>query len=187
MSNYERPKKTYTDFLNEVLENQGFNAPSIQEKLKNYTKVIDINELKKDDHIRYFIWNNDDNKLKFRTGGFIKIINDEYFILTNKKNFNWSVQKKIQSNDGIVYRTLFFKKNYQESIQSTPINKPENLVDKNEFNLTSDESDTESESSYTDDSSSNISEESSYFIDNQYIADNLSKEQMIQLFLNSYK
>ena len=98
MSNYERPKKTYTDFLNEVLENQGFNSPSIQEKLRNYTKVENINELKKDDHVRYFIWNNNDDKLKFRTGGFIKLIKDDYFILTNKKNFNWSVQKKIQSN-----------------------------------------------------------------------------------------
>ena len=97
MSNYERPKKTYTDFLNEVLENQGFNAPSIQEKLKNYIKVSNNNnELKKDDHIRYFIWDNKYNKLKFRTGGFVKIINDDYLILTNKKNFNWSVQKSLE-------------------------------------------------------------------------------------------
>tara|TARA_B110000208_G_scaffold166244_1_gene204987 strand:- start:50 stop:607 length:558 start_codon:yes stop_codon:yes gene_type:complete len=185
MSKYDRPNKTYTDFLNEVLENQGFNAPSIQEKLKNYIKVINNDELNKDEHIRYFIWDNRENKLKFRTGGFIKIIHDDYLILTNKKNFNWSVQKKIQSNEGIVYRTLFFKKNYKK--KNIP---SKELINKNEFSIIEDNSDSNSESNSESEYCTDSDTESSYSNETKEqhpTLDTLSKEQLIQLFLNSYQ
>jgi hypothetical protein len=203
MSNYERPKKTYTDFLNEVLENQGFNAPSIQEKLKNYIKVPNNNELKKDDHIRYFIWDNKYNKLKFRTGGFVKFINDDYLILTNKKNFNWSVQKKVKSNEGIVYRTLFYKKNYQNENENNQNGINQNGISQNGIsqngisqkqNLNISNDDTSYDESSEDTSSEvesseveSVSQES-YSKDNQSLdyLQNLSKEQLIQIFLNNY-
>ena len=177
--NYDRPKKTYTDYLNEVLQNQGFNAPSIQEKLKRYSKITNLSDLKKDDHVRYFIWDNKDDKLKFRTGGFIKIINDNYFILTNKK-FNWSVQKKIKSQSGIVYRTLFYKKNYinNENINNENINNENNnneniIININKANM---DSDCESENTLTNSESENDINK----------LNNLSRDELIKVFLNNY-
>ena len=40
-SNYSRPESTYTDILNQAIDNHGFNAPCIKAKLENYEKAIE--------------------------------------------------------------------------------------------------------------------------------------------------
>jgi len=129
-SNYSRPESTYTDILNQAIDNHGFNAPCIKAKLENYEKVENIENIPIGKHIRYFIWCNNENKLKFRTGGFIKLIFPEYLILTNNKN-SWTVQRNIKCvKNNHSYETLFFK-----LLSSSQLKDKELLKKKNQINI----------------------------------------------------
>jgi hypothetical protein len=85
---YKRPKTTYTDTLTK-------NA--ITDYLKDYQEVTNADDLKLGTHVRYFTMEN--NKKKFRLGGYVIKIQPEYIVLSNKRyNDNsrstWSVQRK---------------------------------------------------------------------------------------------
>ena len=87
-NNYIRPKKTYTELLDEN---------DIEDKLKDYVKVDDICEVKVNTHVRYFSIEIDRKtgvaKRLFRLGGFLKNKDkcDVYVILSNGRT-TWSVQ-----------------------------------------------------------------------------------------------
>jgi len=96
---YKKPNETFTERLDEQ---------DIKDKLSNYVKVDDIEELGKlplGIHLRYFsIVRDKKNNItkKFRMGGFLfnKSNYEKYVVLTNNKK-NWSVQSS---------STIFYKK-----------------------------------------------------------------------------
>lgn len=90
--NYKRPTQTFTDKLT---------ANDIAAYLEDYQEVANIDELKLGTHVRYFITEN--NKKKFRLGGYVINIQPDYLVLSNKRNntygndnnkSKWSVQRK---------------------------------------------------------------------------------------------
>ncbi len=94
-----RPDVTYQSRMTEA---------EIDEKLKMYKKIENIEELSKlplNTHIRYFSVTNENNKKvkKFRLGGFLenKDNYDKYIVLSNK-SLSWSVDTKTS----ILYRRL---------------------------------------------------------------------------------
>lgn len=87
---YNKPPLTFTESLSKE---------EIKKLLEDYDQITSIDELEKGIHVRYFSKQEDD-KYKFRMGGIIIIIKDEYVIMSNGKK-KWSVQ----IND-----TIFFKK-----------------------------------------------------------------------------
>ena len=92
---YQRPEtKTYQ----ERLTNE-----DIKEKLKEYTKVDDIQNVPISTHIRYFIIDEQPKKHKFRLGGLLKKIDplNRYIELSNGQTQPWSVQ---------ILNTIFYKK-----------------------------------------------------------------------------
>lgn len=96
---YLRPKQTKTDKIQ--------TKKSILEKLKDYEEVDDITKVPLNTHIRYIVFQN--GKSKFRLGGFLKIIKDEYLVLSNGK-VTWSVQRYARNTKGkIIHKTRFFK------------------------------------------------------------------------------
>lgn len=90
-SEYERPKKTFTENLNE---------DDINNMLEDYRKVENIYQVPLNTHMRYFTTIN--GKKKFRTGG--SLVHNQglpkYVMLSNGKN-SWPVQVK---------DTIFFSK-----------------------------------------------------------------------------
>jgi len=100
-SPYTRPNVTITDSLQ--------HPDAYKEKLKGYTEVkntayIDINT-----HVRYFIYNLDEDRWKFRTGGLLKRNNEKYVVLSNGR-LTWCVQKEIMNEEtGDIWETKFFK------------------------------------------------------------------------------
>jgi hypothetical protein len=81
---YKRPKRTYTDKINE-------DKDEIIDKLEDYVEVNDIGKVKLGTHIRYFKIEN--NVKKLILGGNLIGINGlpNYVLLSNGK-FKWSVQ-----------------------------------------------------------------------------------------------
>ena len=102
-SNFQRPKITYTDTLQ--------NKQSMQEKLKNYERVDDIDDVPLNTHVRYVTLDKD-KKQVFRLGGLLKKIHSKYVQLTNGTHI-WSVQKyhysDDQSDDEPLFETVFFR------------------------------------------------------------------------------
>ena len=86
--NYIRPKKTYTDQLDEA---------DIEDKLSEYIKAEDISSVKIGTHVRYFSLEMDKKtgtmKRLFRMGGFLskKDENNQYVVLSNGKK-TWTAQ-----------------------------------------------------------------------------------------------
>jgi len=103
-SNYDRPELTLTDTLQT-------NA-SMAEKLKNYERVEDIEDVNLNTHVRYVTWK--DNKQRFCLGGLLTKIHKKYVILSNG-TFSWSVQRYHwdQNNEDPdqepIFETAFFK------------------------------------------------------------------------------
>ena len=96
---YLRPKQTKSDTIQ--------TKKSILEKLKDYEEVRDIEKVPVNTHIRYIVLQN--GKSKFRLGGFIKKIFDDYLVLSNGK-LTWSVQRYARGTKGkIIHKTRFFK------------------------------------------------------------------------------
>jgi hypothetical protein len=109
---YKRPDVTYQEKLTKE---------EIKEKLDGYVKVIDINDVPLNTHMRYFIIDKDGNKV-FRTGGMLqnKDNADTYVILSNGK-LSWSVQienaiffKKLTHNDELNIIHEMYKKKLDE-------------------------------------------------------------------------
>ena len=136
-SNYERPECTYTDILNQAIDNHGFNAPCIKAKLENYEKVENIEYIPIGKHVRYFIWCIEEKILKFRTGGFIKLIFPNYLILTNNKN-SWTVQRYIKCpENNHTYETLFFKLLTSDQLKDKELRKKDKEIMELKHKLTS--------------------------------------------------
>ncbi|MDA7573865.1 hypothetical protein N8751_01130 [bacterium] len=101
-SNFNRPKTTYTDTLQ--------NKKSMQEKLKNYERVDEIEDVAISTHVRYVTLDKD-KKQVFRLGGLLKKIHSKYVSLSNG-TFTWSVQRYHYENQGDeepIFETVFFR------------------------------------------------------------------------------
>lgn len=102
-SNFQRPKTTYTDTLQ--------NKKAMEEKLKNYERVDDIDDVPLNTHVRYVTLDKD-KKQVFRLGGLLKKIHSKYVQLSNG-SYIWSVQKYHYSDDPNeeepIYETIFFR------------------------------------------------------------------------------
>tara|TARA_B110000211_G_scaffold235020_1_gene308528 strand:+ start:7734 stop:8207 length:474 start_codon:yes stop_codon:yes gene_type:complete len=109
-TNYERPKITYTDTLQ--------NKKSMKQKLKHYTRVVDIDTVPLNTHIRYVSL---DKKLKqvFRTGGILIKKHSKYIKLSNG-TVQWSVQRYHYRDDQVdpIFKSVFFSKNLPESART---------------------------------------------------------------------
>ena len=109
---YKRPKQTYTDKLDE---------DDIANKLVDYIKVDNINDVKLNTHLRYFTLEADKKNgfvtRKFRMGGFLSNKNnpDKYLILSNGRK-SWSVQ----TANSVFYRKMTneeIKDEYEDEIE----------------------------------------------------------------------
>jgi len=102
-SNFQRPKTTYTDTLQ--------NKKSMQEKLKNYERADDIDDVSINTHVRYVTLDKQ-KKQVFRLGGLVKKIHSKYVQLSNGIHV-WSVQRYHYSDDQDeeepIFETVFFK------------------------------------------------------------------------------
>jgi len=81
-SKYDRPEITYTDTLQT-------NA-NMNEKLQNYERVEDIEDIPLNTHVRYVTMKN--GKQRFCLGGFLIKRYKKYVILSNGRQ-SWSVQR----------------------------------------------------------------------------------------------
>lgn len=100
-SNFNRPKTTYTDTLQ--------NKQAMQEKLKNYRRVDDIEDVAINTHVRYVTLDKDQKQV-FRLGGLLKKIHSKYVQLSNG-TFTWSVQRyhyQNETDEEPVFETVFF-------------------------------------------------------------------------------
>ena len=101
-SNFNRPKTTYTDTLQ--------NKKSMQEKLKNYERVDEIEDVSINTHVRYVTLDKD-KKQVFRLGGLLKRIHSKYVTLSNG-TYTWSVQRYHYENkddEEPMFETVFFR------------------------------------------------------------------------------
>jgi hypothetical protein len=101
-SNFNRPTTTYTDTLQ--------NKKAMQEKLKNYIRVDDIEDVSINTHVRYVTLDKT-KKQVFRLGGLLKKIHSKYVSLSNG-TYTWSVQRYHYENEGDeepVFETIFFR------------------------------------------------------------------------------
>ena len=99
-TDFVRPKKTYTDGLQ--------TKAKMKEKLKNYARVDDIDDIELNTHVRYITLDKQ-KKQVFRTGGLLIRKARDYVQLSNG-NFKWSVQKYHyeEGNEEPVFATVFF-------------------------------------------------------------------------------
>ena len=81
-SKYDRPTKTLTDSLQT-------NA-KMKEKLENYQRVDDIDDVSLSTHVRYVTLK--DGVQRFCLGGLLVKKHSKYVVLSNG-NFSWSVQR----------------------------------------------------------------------------------------------
>jgi non-ribosomal peptide synthetase component E (peptide arylation enzyme) len=101
-SNFNRPKTTYTDTLQ--------NKAAMQEKLKNYKRVDDIDDVPINTHVRYVTLDKEQKQV-FRLGGLLKKIHSKYVQLSNG-TYTWSVQRYHYKNDTDeepIFETVFFR------------------------------------------------------------------------------
>ena len=82
----------------------------MQEKLKNYERVDEIEDVAISTHVRYVTLDKD-KKQVFRLGGLLKKIHSKYVSLSNG-TFTWSVQRYHYENQGDeepIFETVFFR------------------------------------------------------------------------------
>jgi hypothetical protein len=96
---YNRPEVTITDTLQ--------NEAAYRKKLKGYQQVDDIDFVGIRTHVRYFVYDIDEEKWKFRTGGILTKKHNKYVVLSNGR-YSWSVQREVKKGDDI-WETKFFK------------------------------------------------------------------------------
>lgn len=104
-SNFQRPKITYTDTLQ--------NKKSMTEKLKNYERTDNIEDVPINTHVRY-VTLDAGKKQVFRLGGLLKKIHSKYVQLSNGTHL-WSVQRNHYADDDPdkedepIFETVFFR------------------------------------------------------------------------------
>lgn len=99
-SNFNRPEVTYQDTLQ--------NKEAMTEKLKNYERVEDIDDVSINTHVRY-VTIDKDKKQVFRLGGILIKTHSKYVKLSNG-SYTWSVQRYHyeDNNDEPIFETIFF-------------------------------------------------------------------------------
>ncbi len=119
---YTRPNQTITDTLQ--------NPDAYKEKLKGYTEVKDVDYVSINTHVRYFVYDLDENRWKFRTGGLLKRKHQKYVVLSNGK-YTWSVQREITNvNTGDVWETKFFKILSKQELTEIALERQQEEIDR---------------------------------------------------------
>ncbi len=109
---YDRPELTLTDTLQT-------NA-AMQEKLQNYVRVDDVDDIPLRTHVRYVTLK--DGKQRFCLGGLLTKKHSKYVVLSNG-TFSWSVQRyhwSEEDQENPAFETAFFRilsKNEQQNKQ----------------------------------------------------------------------
>ena len=100
--NWQRPKTTETDRLNEDPE-------LIHQKLENYVEVDNVDLVSLGTHVRYFVFDTrlDEPNYVFRLGGLLAKKDTPYVVLSNG-DLSWSVPKQSE-HKGKIYKTRFFR------------------------------------------------------------------------------
>ncbi len=99
-TNYKKVGKSFQESLS---------PNEIKEKLQDYKRVDNIDDIQLNTHIRYFTNDKKTGKKHFRLGGFLTKIDKEYVVLSNGQ-LSWSVQ-----NNTSIY---FAKSSVNDQIQS---------------------------------------------------------------------
>ena len=103
-NNYNRPETTYQDTLQ--------NKKSMLEKLENYERVDNIEDVGLKTHVRYVTLHNETRQQVFRLGGLLEEIHPKYVKLSNGE-FTWSVQRYHYSEDPSesepIFETAFWR------------------------------------------------------------------------------
>ena len=103
-NNYNRPETTYQDTLQ--------NKKSMLEKLENYERVDNIEDVGLKTHVRYVTLHNETRQQVFRLGGLLEEIHPKYVKLSNGE-FTWYVQRYHYSEDPSesepIFETAFWR------------------------------------------------------------------------------
>ena len=107
----ERQTYTYSDSLQSM--------DKIQEKLKGYERVDDVDLVEIGTPVRYITWKY--GKMRFCVGGLLIAKMPTYCKLTNfKKDIQWNVKKEHQKNPNDkkdVFKTIFYKRCFNSNIE----------------------------------------------------------------------
>ena len=120
-SSYERPKVTFTDTLQ--------SNDKMKEKLQNYIRVDDIDDVSLNTHLRYVTLK--DGEQRFCLGGLLKKKHNKYVVLSNG-TFSWSVQRYHfnEEDDEPIFETAFFRILSKEEQQGDLIEKQSQEIEK---------------------------------------------------------
>ena len=123
----ERQTFTYSDSLQSM--------DKIQEQLKGYERVEDIDDIEIGTPIRYITWKY--GKMRFCVGGLLIAKLPTYCKLTNyKKDIQWNVKKEHQKNPQDkkdVFKTIFYKRCFNAPNQEGGDNKGDDKVENEEL------------------------------------------------------
>ena len=100
---YVRPDVTVTDVMQ--------NKEEVMKQLKDFVeiKLEDLETLPRFTYIKYLTFCLKKNKEMFRFGGKLLVNKDKYVVLKGR-NCTFCVQKKLYSNNKLIYSTRFFKR-----------------------------------------------------------------------------
>jgi hypothetical protein len=101
---YQRPRKTYTDTLQ--------NVDVIKKKLDGYIEIPEdeVDNLQEGVFLRYIKLDAKSGKERFITGGVLMRINPEYLLIKGKDNGTFSAQRYSYDSSGEkIFTTRFFK------------------------------------------------------------------------------
>ena len=123
-TNYDRPEVTLTDTLQ--------TNEAMQEKLVNYTRVDNIDDVPLNTHVRYVTMK--DNKQRFCLGGLLKKKDHSKYVVLSNGTFRWCVQRyhwKSTSDlsDEPDFETVFFKIKSKDEQQKSLINKQQREIE----------------------------------------------------------
>ncbi len=109
-TNYKKVGKTFQESLS---------PNEIKEKLENYKRVDNIDDIQLNTHIRYFTNDKKTGKKHFRLGGFLTKLDKDYIVLSNGQ-LSWSVQKNSSIFFAKISNNISPKEieKYDEKIQS---------------------------------------------------------------------
>ena len=119
----ERQTYTYSDSLQSM--------DKIQEQLKGYERVDDIELVEIGTPVRYITWKY--GKMRFCVGGLLVAKMPTYCKLTNyKKDIQWNVKKEHQKNPNDkkdIFKTIFYKRCFNTHQDEEGGNQEDNEVD----------------------------------------------------------
>ncbi len=102
---YQRPKKTQTDMMQ--------NKQELMRFLKDYEEIEedDIDYIPLGTLLRYISYDKNRKQEMFRYGGLLMKLDRNYMVLKGKNNLTFSVQRYIYDNQGnLLYTTKFFRR-----------------------------------------------------------------------------